>query len=141
MEPVRIALLIAAAVTGLCSPSFAQARKSEAAVIAEMERYRLTMEDVRKVVQAGRNLELIGASAMEVGRAGTINPTVTQALRDAGLTIEQFLKITTVWIAVTYADMMPPEEAARMLKEAHVHPDNLGFVQRNRQALNQLEGN
>ena len=157
MYRFRTAVLVVFGCIAGFSPAFAQSRApshaSDAAIIAEMERYRLTIADAKKLVEAGKNLDANPAAARamqslprtgtnataELGRALQGNADVTKALGEAGLSVREFLKITTVWLAVSFADLMPEAEAMKMLKEAHIHPDNLTFYRQNKQALNGLQ--
>ena len=152
MQQLRILILILAVFT-LGSQTAAAQSPAAAQMLAEVERYRLNMSDMQKYVQANRNLNALDkrdakveaatrfrADGLdEIERKLSSTPQTLGALRNAGLTPHQYMVISAVVLVVSLADLMSEEDAAAMLKEARIHPDNLTFLRANRAALNALQ--
>ena len=152
MQQLRLLILFLAAFA-LSSQTAAAQSPAAAQLLTEVERYRLNMTDMQKYVRATRNLNALDKRDAKVEAATRFRadgldeierklmstPQTMGALRDAGLTPHQYMVISAVVLVVALADLMSEEDAAAMLKEAHIHPDNLKFLRANRAALNALQ--
>jgi hypothetical protein len=120
--------------------------------LADVQNYRLTSEDLRKYVESRKNLDQVGRDHAELEPATHINVNefdtlearidanqhLRKAIADAGLTTRQFLVLSWVVLNTSFASLASDQDAAAMLSQARVHPDNLTFFRQHKSELDAL---
>ena len=118
----------------------------------EIERYRLNMEDVRRLAQANRNLDqavrgnpALAADRGQIQSAFSVasiikrNPALVKAVQDAGLAPERFAMIKDIlWHTRGVVIMRDRAMAEQYRKNFLIHPDNVQFYAQNRAQIEAL---
>jgi len=134
-----------------------QMGQSNDADIVEVAEYRLTMDVVQKMHRAQLNIyaameqnpqlaqmasmsaEQFSLDAMEE-RFGSV-PEIRSAIEEAGLSVREYGVIMLALFQASFAQASLEMGAQRdtVLAATHMNPDNLEFVEQNRDALRQMQ--
>jgi hypothetical protein len=127
--------------------------KTPAEQLRELENYRLTLDDVRRMYQVDRNLQRVAREHPALAADTRVdienldkfvakleaNPVLLKAVTDVGLTTHQYSTLQMVLMLTSMASMnTDPAEAQKFMKDAHLHPANLAFMKEHERAIELL---
>jgi hypothetical protein len=118
----------------------------------EPDAYVANMKDMEAFAEATRNLREIARRHPDLQSKTVFNlsemdrmvanlnsdPRLIEAVADAGLTTREYAMLGSLTVFMGLATQASEEEAARLMADADIHPDNLRFFKENAARIREL---